>query len=108
MGICLSNKYSETLFYSSKKSTTDTIRTASKRAIQKSTEATSDLFSNEIAHKITSASNELHSKSLKELHSKKLHSKELHSQNDNELETPKERYISPEKIRQVIDELRLV
>ena len=108
MGICLSNKYSETLFYSSKKSTTDTIRTASKRAIQKSTEATSDLFSNEIAHKITSASNELHSKSLKELHSKKLHSKELHSQNDNKLETPKERYISPEKIRQVIDELRLV
>ena len=33
--------------------------------------------------------------------------KELHSQND-EIEIPKERYISPEKRQQIIDVLRLV
>ena len=36
---------------------------------------------------------------------------ELHSWNDdsdNEIEVPKERYISPEKIKQIIDELILV
>ena len=34
-----------------------------------------------------------------------------HSQNDdanNEIEAPKERYISPEKRQQIIDELKLV
>ena len=36
----LSNKYGQKLFDSAKKSTTDTIKTASKRAIQKSAEAT--------------------------------------------------------------------
>ena len=74
---------------SARKSTTDAIKTASKRAIQKNEQATGDLIGNEIANKITSIS-----KSLKELHSK-----ELHSQNDearNEIEIPKERYPSPD------------
>ena len=35
MGKSLSNKYGQTLFDSAKKSTTDAIKTASKRAIQK-------------------------------------------------------------------------
>ena len=39
-----------------KKSTTDTIKTASKRAIQKTAEATDDLVGKKIAVKITSAS----------------------------------------------------
>ena len=39
-----------------KKSTTDAIKTPSKRAIQKTTEATGDLIGNEIANKITSVS----------------------------------------------------
>ena len=75
-----------------KKSTTNTIKTASKGAIQKSAEATGDLIGNKIADKIASIS-----KSRKELHS-----------NENEIEIPKERYISPEQRQQIIDELRLV
>ena len=38
------------------KSTTDVIKTASKRAIQKTEEATGDLIDNKIADKITSIS----------------------------------------------------
>ena len=54
MGKDLSNKYSQKLFDSPKKSTTDVIKTASKRAIRKTAEATSDLIGNKIADKITS------------------------------------------------------
>ena len=56
MGERLSNKYGQKLFDSAKKSTTDAIKTASKRAIQKTAEAIGDLIDNEIADKITSAS----------------------------------------------------
>ena len=81
----LSNKYSQKLLDSAKKSTTDAIKTASKTAIQKTAEATGDLTGDKIANKITKKS-----------------SKELHSQNNldeakNKTEIPKERYISPEK-----------
>ena len=79
----MSNKYSQKLLNSAKNSTTDAIKTASKRAIQKTAEATGDLIDNEIADKITSIS-----KSPKELHSET---------DENEIETQKERYISPEK-----------
>ena len=54
MGKSLSNKYGQKLLDSIKKSTTDAIRTASKRAIQKTAEASSDLIGNKIADKITS------------------------------------------------------
>ena len=57
----LSNKYSQKLLDSAEKSTTDAIKTVSKRAIQKTTD---DLIGNKIAHKITSVSK----KSSKELH----------------------------------------
>ena len=50
----LSNKYSEKLIDTAKISTTNVIKTASKRAIQKIAEATCDLIGNEIADKITS------------------------------------------------------
>ena len=56
MGESLSNKYGQTLLDSAKKSTTDTIKTASKRAIQKTAEATGNLIGNKIADKITSVS----------------------------------------------------
>ena len=46
-----------------KKSTTDAKKTASKRATQKTAEATGDLICNKNAGKITSVSTELHSKS---------------------------------------------
>ena len=50
----LSNKYSQKLFDSAKKSATDAIKTASKREIHKTEEATGDLIGNKIADKITS------------------------------------------------------
>ena len=56
MGKNLSNKYCLKLLDSAKKSTTDAIKTASKRAIQKAAEATGDLIDNKIANKITSVS----------------------------------------------------
>ena len=56
MGQSLSNKYSQKLFHSAKKSTIDAIKTTSKRAIQKTAEATGDLIDNKIADKITSVS----------------------------------------------------
>ena len=49
-------KYNQKLLDSAKKSTTDAIKTASKRTIQKRAEATGDLIDNKIADKITSAS----------------------------------------------------
>ena len=97
----LSSKYRQKLLDSAKKSTTDAIKTNSKRAIQKTAEATGDLIGNKIADKITSVSK----KSSVELRSK------LHSQTNeahDESETRKERYISPEKRQQIVDELRLV
>ena len=42
MGKSLSNKYGQKLFDSTKKCTTDTIKTASKTAIQKTAEATGE------------------------------------------------------------------
>ena len=50
----LSNKYVQKLLDSAKRSTTDAIKTASRRAIQKTAEAIDDLISNKIADKATS------------------------------------------------------
>ena len=96
MGKNLSNKYGQKLLDSAKKSTTDPIKTASKRAIQKTAEATGDLIGNKIAYKITSVSTDLHSKKSP----KKLQ--------DDEMEAPKKRYMTPEERQQIIDELRLL
>ena len=51
MGKNLSNKYGEKLLDSAKKSTTDAIKTPSKRAIQKTAKATGDLIGNKIVDK---------------------------------------------------------
>ena len=71
---------------------TDVIKTASKRAIQKTAEATGDLIGNKIADKITSVSKK--------------------SNNDNnedvEITAHKKRYISPEERQQIINKLTLV
>ena len=56
MGKSLSNKYGRKIIDSAKKSTEDAIRTASKRAIQKTAEATGDLVSIKVVDKITSVS----------------------------------------------------
>ena len=99
MGKSLSNKCSQTLLDSAEKSTTNTIKTASKRAIQKTAEATGDLIGNKIADKITSVSKKKPTKELPNDETKK---------EDVEIATPKKRYISPEERQQIIDELRLV
>ena len=52
----LSNTYSQKFLGTAKKSTADAIKTASKRATQKTAEATVDLIGNKIADKITSVS----------------------------------------------------
>ena len=83
---------------STKKSATDAIKSASKRAIQKTAEATRDLVGNKIAYNTTHVSK----KSTKKLQDKELHSKETNN------ETPKERYISLKEQKQVINELRLI
>ena len=56
MGKSLSSKYGQKLLDIAKKSTTDAIKTASKRAIKKTAEATRDLIGKRIADKITSIS----------------------------------------------------
>ena len=56
MGKSLSNKYGQKFLDSNKKSTTDAIKTASKRAIQKIAEATGDLIGNKTTDKIMSFS----------------------------------------------------
>ena len=103
MGKSLSNRYGQKLLDSTKKSTTNAIKTASKRAIQKTAEATGDLSGNKIADKI--------SVSMK-TSTTKLHSKELHNndetEEDVEIATPKKRNISPEERKQIIEELTLV
>ena len=95
IGKSLSNKYGQKLLDSAKKSTTDAIKTASKRAIQKTAEATGDLIGNKIADRITSVS-------------KKSNNNNNNNNNNVELTTHKKRYISPEQRKQIIEELRLV
>ena len=54
IGKKLSNKYGQKLVDSAKKPAIDAIKTASKRAIQKTAEATGDLIGNKIADKTIS------------------------------------------------------
>ena len=49
----LNNKYGQKPIDSAKKYTTDAMKTASKRAVQKTEEATGDLIGNKIADDIT-------------------------------------------------------
>ena len=78
-----------------KKSTADAIKTASKRAIQKTAEAAGGLVGNKIADKIN-----VSKKSTKELPN--------NDETDVKVATHKKRYISPEERQQIIDELRTV
>ena len=59
----MSNRYGKKLDGTAKKSAGDAVKTVSRRAIQKTAEATSDLIGNKIADKITSISK----KPIKEL-----------------------------------------
>ena len=63
------------------------------------------MSSNKIADKITNVSKK---KSTTELHSKELHNNDETKEEDVEIATPKKRYISPGKRKQIVEELRLV
>ena len=95
MGKRLSNKYGQKLLDRVKKSTTDVIKIASKKVIQKTAGATGDLIDIKIADKITSVSK-----------------KEFNNNDDDDddvgLTTHKKRYISPEERQQIINKLRSV
>ena len=93
IGTNLSNKYGQKLVDSAKKSATDALKTARKKAVQKTVEATGDLVDNKIADTITSISKKP---------TKKLQDDELQSNKANN-EISKERYISPQERQQIID-----
>ena len=95
IGKSLSNKYGHKLLDGAKKSATDAIKTASKRAIQKTAEASGDLIGNKIADKITSVL-------------KKPNNNNNNNNEDVEIIAHKKSYISPERRQQIINELRLV
>ena len=87
----LSSKHSQKLIDHAKKSATDVVKTASKRAIQKTPEETVDLIGSKITDRImkvpkTSPKNNLET---------------------NEEEILSERYIPPELRHKIIDDLRL-
>ena len=88
MGKSLSNKYGQKLLDSAKKSTTDAIETASKRAIQKTAETTGDMIVNKIADKIASVS--------KKKSTKESHNNDETKQEDVEITTHK-KYVSRRK-----------
>ena len=90
MGKNLSNKNGQKLLNNGIAFTTDAIKTASKRAIQKTAEATGYLIGNKIADKITSVSKKF---------SKELPNDETE---DVEITTHKKRYISPEGRQEII------
>ena len=73
-----------------KKSATDAIKTFPKKVIQKTVEATGDLIGNTIVNRITKVLNDSETVT-----------------NEHDKEMPKEIYISPEEMKEIIDELRL-
>ena len=78
----MSNKYNQKPFNSVKKFTKDAIKNASKRATQKTAEATGDLIGDKKAHKMTILSKNFSQK----------------DEANDEIEIPKEIYISSKKI----------
>ena len=104
MGKDLGNKYGHKLLDTAQQSTTDAIKTVSKRAIQTRAEATGDLISNKIANKIISVSKKVTKKRFKRI----IFNRVAVKNRWNEIKIAKERYISPEKRQNIINELGLV
>ena len=81
------DKYSKKLIDTATKTGIDAAKTASKRVIRKTAEATGDLIGNKIADKVTSVGK---------------------SKEKEKINKPKEKnHIPPEKKQQIIDDLRL-
>ena len=94
----MSNKYSKKTLGNCKKKI---YNRCNKNCFKKSNSKNgrSKWWFNKIANKITIISKKSSQNTSKELHSKT---------DENEIQIPKERYISPEKRQQIINELRLV
>ena len=88
----LNTKYSQKILDHAKQSTTDALKTALKRAIQKTAEVTDDLIGNKVAGKTTRVS------------------KTLPQNNSviNEEEILRKIYLSPEERQKIIDDLRFI
>ena len=93
----LSSKYSQKLIDHAKKSSIHSLKTASKRAIEKKkkTEPTSDLMRNKITDRITKVSKTSPQNNLEENIE---HDREIH----------REKYIFPEQRQKIIADLRLM
>ena len=96
IGKNVNTKYSQKLFDKAKKHTTDAIKSASKKTIQKAAAATGDLIDNEISDKITKAS------SQNSLNTAKAENTELNKG------IPEEKYVSIKIISINISLLRLI
>ena len=83
------DNYGKNLMDTTKKQGTNFAKTAGKKIVQKSAEATGDLIGNKRADKITSLG------------------KPKNKEKENEINELKEIIIPPEKRRQIIDDLRL-
>ena len=92
----VSDKYSPKFLDNAKQSATGAFRTASKRVIQRTAEATDDLLGNKIAERITKISKKLQQNN----------SEAVTTEHDKEI--PKERYMSPEERQKTINDLRLI
>ena len=99
----LSCKYSEKSLGHTKKSGTDALKTYSKRLIQKTAEATGDLIANKIAYAVAKTYDIKITKVSK--NTQQINSETVTNEHDKEMR--KERYISPEKRQEIIDDLRL-
>ena len=90
----LNGKYSQKRLDHAKQSATDALKTASKRPIQKISEATGYLMGNKLLIKLQKSQ-----KTSPQNNSEKV---------SNKQKIPKERHISPEKRLQIINDLKLV
>ena len=87
------DKYRKKIMDNTLKTSKDFEKTASKRVLQKTSEATGDLIGNKIADKITSISKPKKKKEKNEM---------------NEMEETEEIYIPPENRKQIINDLKIV
>ena len=78
------DKYGKKIMDSLKKTGIDAAKTASKRVVQKTAEATGDLIGNKIADKLTSV-----------------------GKSKEKINKPEEIYIPPEKRQKIVDDLKL-
>ena len=92
----LNGKYSQKPYDHAQQFATDALKITSKKGIQKTAEATSDLAGNNIANKSTKVSE----------NSQQNNSETVTNKHDKEI--LKERDISPEERQIIIDDLRLI